>query len=56
MKIRLTTDIGVWIDGQPRGEGYEADLDAVVAKAIIENGFAQEVRAKRASKDASNAE
>lgn len=50
MKIKLITDHGVWIDGQARGIGYEASLDDDVAQAIIDNGFAEEVKAKRAVK------
>jgi hypothetical protein len=52
MKIKLITDHGVWIDGQARGIGYEATLDNDVAQAIIDNGFAEEVKAKRAVKKA----
>lgn len=52
MKIKLITDHGVWIDGQARGIGYEATLDDDVAQAIIDNGFAEEVKAKRAVKKA----
>lgn len=52
MKIKLITDHGVWIDGQSRGIGYEATLDDDVAQAIIDNGFAEEVKAKRVVKKA----
>ena len=52
MKIKLITDHGVWIDGKSRGIGYEATLDDDVAQAIIDNGFAEEVKAKRAVKKA----
>lgn len=50
MKIKLITDHGVWIDGQARGIGYEADLDDDVAQAIIDNGFAEEVKVVRTAK------
>ena len=50
MKIKLITDHGVWVDGKSRGIGYEANLDDAVAQAIIDNGFAEEVKAKRAAK------
>lgn len=52
MKIKLITDHGVWIDGQSRGIGYEADLDEAVAQSIINNGFAEEVKPVRAAKKA----
>jgi hypothetical protein len=52
MKIKLTTDLGVWIDGQSRGIGYEADLDDATAQAIIDNGFAEAVKTRRAAKKA----
>jgi hypothetical protein len=52
MKIKLITDHGVWVDGQSRGIGYEADLDDATAQAMIDNGFAEEVKAKRAVKKA----
>lgn len=55
MKIKLITDRGVWIDGQSRGEGYEADLDEAIAEAMIENGFAEEVKATKAAKKVANA-
>lgn len=50
MKIKLTTDHGVWVDGKSRGIGYEANLDDAVAQAIIDNGFAEEVKPVRAAK------
>lgn len=52
MKIKLITDRGVWVDGKSRGIGYEADLDDAVAQAIIDNGFAEEVKAVRTAKKA----
>ena len=55
MKIKLITDRGVWIDGQSRGEGYEADLDEAIAEAMIANGFAEEVKATKAAKKVANA-
>lgn len=54
MKIKLITDHGVWVDGKSRGIGYEADLDDAVAQAIIDNGFAEEVKAARTVKKASS--
>ena len=54
MKIKLTTDLGVWIDGQSRGIGYQADLDEAVAQSIIDNGFAEEVKPVRAAKKAAS--
>jgi hypothetical protein len=55
MKIKLTTDRGVWIDGHSRGMGYEADLDEAIAEAMITNGFAEEVKPVKAAKKVSNA-
>lgn len=52
MKIKLITDHGVWVDGKSRGIGYEADLDDTVAQAIIDNGFAEEVKVVRTVKKA----
>ena len=54
MKIKLITDHGVWIDGQSRGIGYEADLDEAIAQSIINNGFAEEVKPVRATKKAAS--
>jgi len=50
MKIKLTTDRGVWIDGHSRGMGYEANLDEAIAEAMIANGFAEEVKLAKATK------
>lgn len=54
MKIKLITDRGVWIGGQPRGIGYEADLDKAIAQSIIKKGFAEEVKPVRAAKKAAS--
>jgi len=54
MKIKLITDHGVWVDGKSRGIGYEATLDDAVAQAIIDNGFAEEVKVARTVKKASS--
>lgn len=51
MKIKLTTDIGVWIDGQPRPIGYICTLDDDAAKTIISNGHAEEVKVGRKPKN-----
>ena len=51
MKIKITTDIGVWIDSVPRPIGYVCTLDDDVAKAIIANGHAEQVKVGRRPKN-----
>lgn len=47
MKIKITTDKGVWIDGAPRAKGFEVELDDVIADAIVANGFAEKIEAPK---------
>jgi hypothetical protein len=58
MKIRLTDNRGIWLDGAQRHEGYEAVLDDVAAQSLIDGGMAKQVhtRAKRSKADDADAE
>ena len=58
MKIRLTDNRGVWLDGAQRHEGYEATLDDAAAQALIDAGLAKQVhtRAKRSKADDADTE
>jgi len=52
MKIKITSGIGIWIDGEPRPIGYVCTLDDEVAKTIIANGHAEQVKPGRKPKNA----
>ena len=41
MKIKVISDRRPWIDGKPREVGYECELDAADAQAMIDNGLAE---------------
>ena len=41
MKIKVISDRRPWIDGKPREVGYECELDAEAAQAMIDNGLAE---------------
>lgn len=58
MKIRLTDNRGIWLDGAQRHEGYEATVDDAEAQALIDAGMAKQVhtRAKRGAADDADAD
>lgn len=41
MKIKVISNRRPWIDGKPREIGYECELDAETAQAMIDNGLAE---------------
>lgn len=41
MKIKVISDRGPWIDGKPREMGWEGEVDAADAQAMIDNGLAE---------------
>lgn len=43
MKIKLIDNRGVTLDGKRRHEGYETDVPADLASALIRGGLAREV-------------
>ena len=45
MKITITTDRKPWIEGRKTEKGEVVDVTAAEAKAMIANGFAEEVKA-----------
>ena len=51
MKIKITSSIGIWIDGEPRLIGYVCTLDDDVAKAMIDKGHAEQVKVGRRPKN-----
>lgn len=53
MKIKLVNDLGVWLDGARRGEGYETEIDDAQGKTLINLRLAEEIKpapAKKAAK------
>lgn len=50
MKIKITTDVGVWIDGAPAKRGDVADVDGDAAELMISRGHAEKVSAPRKKK------
>lgn len=58
MKIRLTDNRGIWLDGARRSEGYETTVDDTSAQALIDAGMAKQIhtRAKRSKADDADAE
>lgn len=44
MKITITTDRKPWIEGRKTEKGEVVEVTATEAKAMIANGFAQEVK------------
>ncbi|NRB02511.1 MAG: hypothetical protein HRU30_04530, partial [Rhodobacteraceae bacterium] len=45
---KITTDRKPWAAGKPHAFGDEPDLPAGEAKALIDNGFAEKLNAKKA--------
>ena len=45
MKITITTDRKPWVEGRKTEKGEVLDVTAAEAKALIDNGFAEEVKA-----------
>ena len=43
MKIKLTDNRGIWLDGKQQAAGYETTLADVTGKALIASGLAVEV-------------
>lgn len=54
MQIKVIGDRGPWIDGQPREAGYECEVDAELAKHLIDNGLAEKKMGRPAKKDAAD--
>ena len=48
MKIKITTDRRPFIDGVKTNQGDVVEVSAADGKVMIERGFAEEVKAKRA--------
>ena len=47
MKIRLTDNRGIFLNGKRRAAGYEADVTEAEADALVANGFAEKMRVRR---------
>jgi hypothetical protein len=45
MKITITTDRKPWIEGRKTEKGEVVEVTAAEAKAMIANGFAEEIKA-----------
>lgn len=45
MKIKITTDRKPWVNGSKANKGDVVEVTAAEAKAMIGNGFAEEVKA-----------
>lgn len=54
MKIRVTDNRGIWLDGAAQFEGYEAEVDAAVGEALVAAGLAKQIHTRKgkASADA----
>ena len=48
MKIILTDDRGIWLDGKERKAGYEASVSEDVGAALVKAGLASELGKKQA--------
>ena len=48
MKVKIITDRRPFVEGAKAMKGEEFEVDADAAKTLIENGFAEEVKVKRA--------
>jgi len=51
MQIKVTGNRGPWIDGAPRENGWEGEVDAELGKHLIENGLAEKKMGRPAKKD-----
>lgn len=54
MQIKVTGNRGPWIGGQPRENGWEGEVDADLAKHLIDNGLAEKKMGRPAKKGASD--
>lgn len=50
MKIRLTDNRGIWLDGEARYDGYEATVEDEVGQTLIDAGMAKQVHTRKRSK------
>jgi hypothetical protein len=57
MKIRLTDNRGIWLDGEARYDGYEATVEDEAGQTLIDAGMAKQVhtRAKRSKAEEDDA-
>ena len=44
VKIKITTDKKVWVNGRPQTKGSTAEVDPALADLLIDRGFAEKVR------------
>lgn len=51
MKIKVISNRRPWIDGQPREMGWEGEVDAASADAMIANGLVEKKMGRPAKKD-----
>lgn len=51
MKIILTDDRGVWLDGKERKQGYAADVSDDLGASLVASGLAEKVKATSDGRD-----
>ena len=51
MKIILTDDRGVWLDGKERNRGYAADVSDDLGASLVASGLAEKVEAPSADRN-----
>lgn len=58
MKVKMLTNVKIMLDGQKTvlSDKTSYDLDEITCKYLIENGFAQETKAKKEPKKEESAE
>jgi hypothetical protein len=56
MKIRLTDDRGIFLDGKKRREGYEAVISDEDGQCLIDAGMAKQVHTRAKRKKAEDAD
>ena len=47
MKIRVTDNRGIWLDGASQAEGYETEVDAAVGEALVAAGLAKQIHTRK---------
>ena len=50
MKIKITGNRGPWIDGSPRPDGWEGEVDNALGEHLVANNLA-EIKKGRPKKD-----
>lgn len=54
MQIKITGNRGPWINGKPRENGWEGEVDETLGRFLIENGLAERKQGRPAKKVSPN--